>query len=82
MVIDGVSKVKIRKYKLMALISDSGRSESTLFKIKHNGPLFFNTTLHEPWDLRVPPLPGGHYKSNDTPPRSLYVGANFTLCAL
>ena len=27
MVIDGVSKVKIRKYKLMALISDSGRSE-------------------------------------------------------
>ena len=32
MVIDGVSKVKIRKYKLMALISDHRRSDRTLFK--------------------------------------------------
>ena len=44
MVIDGVSKVKIRKYKLMALISDHRRSESTLF----------NTERYVLWPIERP----------------------------
>ena len=41
--------------------------------------IFFNTTLDARWDLRAPREPVGQNESNDTTPRSLYVGRNFTL---
>ena len=54
-------------------------SSSSLFWVCTTVHIFFNTTLDARWDLRAPREPVGQNESNDTTPRSLYIGRNFTL---